>query len=503
MILALPRTSACWLVAALVACGDDGGGTGTDDGSSGADDESTTEASADDDGPTGDTTASSTMSMDESSGTGFDPPVPMCGNGYVEPGEECDDANDVEDDECSSACLRSCGLAWSVVHLGPTQESDIYGLRIDVDDEDRAVAVGFQRQVDVDPKGNQTIGEPTALVIAYEADGTERWTQLLAQRGLSVTPGDVAVDAEGNAYVATRVELEDGSRDVEVVALSAEDGSELWTHVLAGPVVDGDDEPDAIATTPDGDVVVVATMRVADMNDDVWVRKIASADGAEVWTATYDGMAVGEFSTDNGGPVAVGADGTVYVLAQPYVNLSTLNTTLLAYGPDGGEPLWSYTPTHEGSVQEFSPIEVAVGDDGSVYFGYARYTSQVEFWVAKVDDAGAPVWELDRDDFIMPGVGEDWRLYAVMFAPDRGPVAIGSYNDGRGMDAWAEAWVTQLDPDAGLRCATTHEAESGGFVHSTLFVNGGAVGVDGGPVVVGELIDEPESGVWVGRFRPQ
>jgi cysteine-rich repeat protein len=500
-MLGLPRSSACWLVAVLVACGDDESGTGDD--TSSTDPSSSTDTTADDTGSTGETTASSTTPADESSGTGFDPPEPMCGNGYVEPGEECDDANDVEDDECSSACLRSCGLAWSVVHLGPTQESDIYGLRAAVDGDDRPVALGFQRQVDVDPKGKQTIGEPTALVIAYEADGTERWTQLLAQRGLSVSPGDVAVDPSGTAYVATRVELEDGSRDTHVTALSADDGSTLWTHELAGPVVDGDDEPNAITMTPDGDLVLVATVRVADMNDDVWVRKIAADDGSEVWTATYDGMAEGQFSTDNGGPVAVGADGTIYVLAQPYVDLSTLNTTLLAFGPDGGEPLWSFTPTQDGAVQEFSPVEVSVGDDGGVYFGYARYTSQVEFWVAKLDATGAPVWELDRDDFIMPGVGEDWRLYGVMFAPERGPIAIGSYITGRSMDAWAEAWVSQLDPEGELRCATTHEAESGGFMHSTLYINGGAVGVDGGPVLVGELIDEPESGVWLGRFRPQ
>ena len=253
-------------------------------------------------------------------------------------------------------------------------------------------------------------------------------------------------------------------------------------------------------TTADGDVVVVATVRVADMNDDVWVRRIAGTDGAEVWTTTFDGMAVGEFSTDNGGPATVAADGSVFVLTQPYVDFSTTPVTLLAYGSDGGEPLWTWSPTQPGSVQEYFPIGVEVGEDGSVYVGYERLTSQVEFWLAKLDAGGNELWTVNRDHFI-GDVGSDWRMAGLAYAPERGPTVVGGYQTGRGDDGWNEAWVAQLDPDAEIRCATTHQGTGGGVIPPALFVNDGAVAADGGPVLVGELFDPPESALWVARFR--
>jgi len=484
----------------LAACGDDGSAAGDESSSTGATDASTTEASAAS-SESESSEASTLAPADSSSDTGFDPPEPMCGNGFVEDGEECDDANDEDEDSCNNTCQLPCGIAWSAAHLGPTQDSDIYGLRVGVDGEDRAVAIGYQRQVDVDPKGNPTIGEATALVVAFDAEGGERWSQVLAERGLAVAPGDVAVDDAGNAYVAVAVEQATGGRDVHVLALDGVDGSTLWTHEVVEPAADGDDEADAIALTPDGDVVLVATVRVADMNDDVYVRRIAAADGTEVWTSTFDGMAAGEFSTDNGGPVVVGDDGSVFTFVQPYVDFSTIRVTLLAYAADGGDPLWTFTPEQGGSVQEFFPVGVAVGDDGSVYVGYERLTSQVEFWLAKLDADGGELWEFDREHFIVPGVGEDWRLTGIAFAPDRGPVAFGNYFTSEGDDGWAEVWLAQLDPEAEIRCETTHQETSGGLLPPTLFINGGTVGVDGGPVLVGELIDDPESALWIGRFR--
>ena len=117
-----------------------------------------------------------------------------------------------DDDACNNACELPCGLEWSATHLGPTQESDVYGLHVGVDADGGVVAIGFQREVTVDPKGKSTIGEPTALVVAFDPEGAERWTQVLAQTDLSVQPGDVAVAADGLIYVAMSNELA-GRRD--------------------------------------------------------------------------------------------------------------------------------------------------------------------------------------------------------------------------------------------------------------------------------------------------
>ena len=32
---------------------------------------------------------------------------PSCGDGHIQSGEECDDANDVDDDNCDNTCRRT------------------------------------------------------------------------------------------------------------------------------------------------------------------------------------------------------------------------------------------------------------------------------------------------------------------------------------------------------------------------------------------------------------
>lgn len=45
----------------------------------------------------------------------------LCGNGMLDPGEECDDANDNDDDECNSDCTFTCGDGV----VGPAEQCDI------------------------------------------------------------------------------------------------------------------------------------------------------------------------------------------------------------------------------------------------------------------------------------------------------------------------------------------------------------------------------------------
>ncbi len=64
--------------------------------------------------PSSSAPASSSSSMAPSSAQALGPtlftPVPVCGNGSVEPGEECDDGNRIANDYCSNACVFSrCG----------------------------------------------------------------------------------------------------------------------------------------------------------------------------------------------------------------------------------------------------------------------------------------------------------------------------------------------------------------------------------------------------------
>ena len=144
----------------LGACGDDGtvaplGGSSStgDEASTGTPTSSSTAAV--DEGTS--TDATGVTSTDGSTAdTGFDPPVPACGNGFVEADEECDDANAVDDDACSNACQVPCGLQWSTLALGPTLDSEIEGLFVARDGGDAIVVAGRLREITVEMDGTMT-----------------------------------------------------------------------------------------------------------------------------------------------------------------------------------------------------------------------------------------------------------------------------------------------------------------------------------------------------------
>ncbi|MCA9687107.1 MAG: hypothetical protein KC457_33385, partial [Myxococcales bacterium] len=88
----------------LAACPSDNGGTADEIGSE-------SESSSSD--SSGDTTSDTTEStdtidvIDTETDTG---PVPFCGDGNVDPGEDCDDGNDVDGDACTNDCIAAaCG----------------------------------------------------------------------------------------------------------------------------------------------------------------------------------------------------------------------------------------------------------------------------------------------------------------------------------------------------------------------------------------------------------
>lgn len=441
---------------------------------------------------------SSTSDAPATTGTGYDPPVAECGNGFVEPGEDCDDANDDALDDCPNDCIFPCSLDWQQIRSGPTLESDVYGVSVAPDPTGGAYVVGYQREITADQRGMTTIGPVTTLVIALDDAGQERWSTVLDDPMLAVRPAAVSVGADGAVMVAYSAEASSNDGDAHVSRLDPRDGSTMWTHDFVSPVEGGDDEPRALAFAPDGDVVVTATIAVAEGDDDVYTRKLDVRTGDEVWTSVFDGPSDGEFSTDGAGPVAVGSDGSVAVLARAYVDFSTAPATVVAYGPDGGDALWTWTPEDDGGLQEHTPIGIAVADDGSVYAAYQRITSSTQYWVAKLDADGSLSWLLDNTHFDVP------NLEASLSGFDLGPsglvLAGGAVVDDGG-DAWIETWVAQFDPEGAPLCRFSVRGEGAGVVPPSLLSRDATASATGQVLVTGQWIDEMEEALWVARLR--
>jgi cysteine-rich repeat protein len=487
---------------AIVAagCGDDASATDGETGTGTSAEASTSTGSS---STTVDTTDGPTTGDTGSIDTGFEPPVEECGNGFVEPGEQCDDGNDVEDDGCNTSCLVPCGLDWEALALAPTGESDVTGMEVGVDGAGNVFAAGYLREVTTDQEGTPTLGPDEIPVYAYDAAGAPLWDLRITGDFDDADLGGLAVDDGGDLYLAMTFETVDGGSDVVVRKLSGADGSELWTHTYDSNNDDSGDEARGIAVAPDGDVVVSATIRAADMDNDVLVRKLAAADGAELWTTTWSGQPDGGFSTDDAGPIAVAPDGAVYVLVREYVDFQTAPAVLMRLPAGGGDPEWTFSPQQRGQVQVYTPIDVEVDADGNVLLAIERLTfGTIEFWVHKLDDTGVQQWV--RDGSAYETVGDTWRLGAIALPPTDEIVLVGRYRrtDNFNELAWEETWLRRLNPAGEIQCALDYQAPIEGLIPTAAVAEGAASRADGGTLITGLQEGENEVALWVAAFRP-
>lgn len=449
----------------------------------------------------------STSTSDGPEETGFDPPLPACGNGYVENDEECDDANAVDDDACSNACEVPCGLQWSTLTLGPTLQSEIEGLFVARDSADQIVVAGRLREITVEMDGTVIEGEDTVLVQSYDPAGGMVWERILANPAGDATPAGVAMDAAGDVYVAATLDAAPAGTALEVHKLAAADGGSVWVHAFDGPVAEGEERATGIAVGPDGRPVVAGQVRVGAGDDDVWLRKLDAASGDEVWTETFSGAGAGGFSTDDGGPVAIAADGSIHVLARIYESFDVQRAMLLRYGPDGGLPQWTYQPVIAGSEQSFTLGPLTVGADGLPVMAVLRGGGvSVDFWIYKLDADGEELWSRQRTDFEIRGLGTDWVVEGLASGGDE-LLVQGRYLDDQELpgSAWWEIWLARLSADGSPRCQVQQQAEYEGLLPPSLLgyaVAGAVAGSrDGSAVVTGEQVSEDEAALWLGSFR--
>lgn len=507
MLLLGLRRAAAAVALCVAACGDDLPSTTSDTeastGGSGDADSGTSAAMTTAVSTSSTSGPMSTTAADESD-TGFDPPASMCGNGFIEEGEQCDDANDDDDDGCSNACLVPCGLDWSAITPAPTLDSTSIGVLTGVGADGTVALAAMEQEVIADKRGELTVFDDVVQVRAHESTGRERWGQTLSSGEGDMQLGALKVAGDGTVYAVTSVPTADGGRLIRVQSLAATDGSIQWTQDFDGTPGE-DDFGTGLAITPDGDLVVSGRVRVVDGDTDAWVRKMAAADGAQIWTTTYSGVPNNDFSVDGGGPVTVGADGTVYVLMTEYEDFETRQATLLAYDVDGQGPLWTFAPSLPGTGQakQHTPLEVAATDDGGVLMAFTRTVGgETVFHVYKLDAAGTEQWSLDRS-WLRDRMGRDYELRGI------GTYASGIALEGRYVNdfesfesAWGEVWIVRLDNAGTETCRVSYQATGRGLLPPSLSPRGAAVGPNDGVFITGERAQEGESAIWIGRFRP-
>lgn len=172
---------------------------------------------------------------------------------------------------------------------------------------DRAVAV------DTDASGNVFVagrsfngGDDDYATIKYDASGTVQWTRIFDNGDID-RAADMGVDAQGNCYVTGR--SDNGNDDDFRTLKYSPTGTELFN--IAYDFVE-DDRADFIAVHPDGTFAVAGRSDgtpSAILNYNYRVIKYA-ADGAQLWSATYDGPAANDDIVQD---VAIAEGGAVLV----------------------------------------------------------------------------------------------------------------------------------------------------------------------------------------------
>lgn len=498
------------IVALALGCGDDvtsADDTGsttessTDTPTSGTGGPSTSGTSTE--GPTSDT---ETTDADSSSGTGFDPPEPACGNGFVEADEECDDANDDDEDGCTTACALQCGLDWTALVLAPTDTSIIDARDVATNARGGAAVGGFLREITTDQRGNQTILDDEGIVVRVSPEGETLWSTPVEVEGFDANVTGVAMDDAGNVYASATVNALDDDSDIRLYKLDAR-GAVLWFSEFDSAVDTADDISFDVEIGGDGNPVITGQIRAGDGDNDVWVASYDAANGDAIWSSTWSGESSGGFSTDSAGPMTVGGDGTVYLYVGEYVDFQTRLGTLLSLDAAGESVTEVYTPQVGIGGATLNPLDVSVEAGGTVLLTSVRVLpGENTFQVERVDPASGKVtWTVDGpffEDAASARGASDFSVFAAQPLEGGGLVVSGQLERSAEDATWVETWVARFDESDAVDCVFVRESPQLSFIPGSLFGRTMSAGRGGRAVIAAQAFDDGAQSLWIGAFRP-
>lgn len=371
----------------------------------------------------------------------------VCGNGSRDPGEECDDGNEMNGDACSATCALTFEIAWTATVSG---EAD--GLT-----EARAVVVDESDTIYVVGRRTTATGSE-AWIGQYGPDGTPGWTlgtsgpDALGAGGVAIAraPGGlIGVVGETATQADTQAML--------IAAIDPDVPSLAWTNSEMGGLANG------VAFDPDGNLVVTGG------GDDghVWIGEL-DATGGLSWgqSAPVSGAAF-----DLGLAVSVDDEGSAEVLA-----MTSMGSAILAFADDG-------TPIGEvdsAIAEPWTGAAIVRGEGGDTI-------------VAGGSQSGLTVWTLDESFDLV----SEYTWGASMAAPE----AVG-FADSRIHVAGARssnAWVGGFDESGDPWWSDEYENPD---ARGTEIWHGLAIDSVGDVIVVGrQSVDDQEYEMVIRKYR--
>ncbi|NVB39787.1 PQQ-like beta-propeller repeat protein [Pseudenhygromyxa sp. WMMC2535] len=397
------------------------------------------------------------------------------------------DESDSSDESDTGEAETPCSLRWEALAMKTNGQTHA-AYDVDIADDGTIVTVGLVGNDDND-----------AWIAVYDAEGELVWEETIdSGMGNDYAEG-VAFDAEGDVvFVGSKASAAD--KELWIERRSVADGSVIWS--MSEPSDHGDNEPGDIALAPDGALLVAAGVYAAAQDRDIQLRKIAVADGSELWTSSYSGeLDANGYSIDQVTQLAVAPDGTAYVAGSQAVDYQTREGVLVAFGPDGGEPSWAVSPRASGSAHTHYGTVAAAGPENEGYFVIRQTGANPRSWIYRVSADGQVEWELE-DELFEFAPTSNWIFAGLDVAEDDSLTISGRLTNeevGQSLD-WSEVFVANFSRAGEGECMETHTWDNDRIVPASSYGYGMAEGPDGA-VVVGEVINGPENYLYIAAFK--
>jgi DNA-binding beta-propeller fold protein YncE len=280
--------------------------------------------------------------------------------------------------------------------------------------------------------------------------GTRLWTAQF-EAGASTLSEDMVVSPHGGTVFVTGESHFKAGAGFQTVAYRAKTGSQLWISRYHS-AANGQNEPDAIAVSPNGAAVFV-TGSVPRRGQDYEYATVAyrAATGKQLWVRTYNGPGDGY---DFGNAVTVSPDAKiVFVTGMSYHGVTSDYATI-AYSAATGRQLWVSRYHGPGNVLSGART-LAVSPDGDrVFVTGSNDSNQVDdSFVATVAYSAATGKQLWVSRYHGPGKGIN-GAGTVAVNPDGTTVFVNgqssghktgdfitlAYNAATGKQLWADRY---------------------------------------------------------------